>query len=160
MQIQYAHQAWAEIISKAAVSPLGISALGVLVVGFVILALVRRDDTVTMRIASIVLLLLFCGGLVLAAFYNVQPTVARPEQTAATQSQTPPSAPAPSPPPSAASTRVDCGTAWSPWIEVGGQVGNPCPSGCSRGGELGQSFRVVGFPPRPETQHKFQCWRG
>jgi hypothetical protein len=58
-----------------------------------------------------------------------------------------------------AAARTDCGTAWSGWVDVGGGVGNPCPSGCTRGEELGQSYRVVGFPPRPQTKHKFQCWR-
>jgi hypothetical protein len=49
--------------------------------------------------------------------------------------------------------------AWTGWINVGGDVGNPCPPGCERGAELGQSFRAVGFPPRPQVKHKFQCWR-
>jgi hypothetical protein len=156
----YAPSAWSEIIAQAAVSPLGISALVILVVGFTILALVRRGDTVATRLTSIILLLIFCAGLVAVAFYKVQPSVTRPEtspsyQTVPTSPALPPTSPPPAPP---ASTRLDCGTAWSAWIDVGGAVGNPCPSGCSRGDELGQSYRVVGLPPRPQTQHKFQCW--
>jgi hypothetical protein len=79
---QYAPSSWGEIISQAAVSPLGITALVILVVGFVMLALVRRDDKVGARVTTILLLLLFCGGLVFAAFYNVQPAP-HPENTAA-----------------------------------------------------------------------------
>jgi hypothetical protein len=165
MDGQYASNAWAEIIAKAAVSPLGISALVILVVGFVVLSLIRRDDKIAARLTIVVLLLVFCGGLLTAAFYNVRPAVTRPEAsngkppaTSATALPAPPAV-APSPPPKTASSRADCGTAWSGWIEIGGAVGNPCPSGCSRGDELGQSYRAVGFPPRPQTQHKFQCWR-
>jgi len=55
--------------------------------------------------------------------------------------------------------RQDCGTAWSEWIDVGKDVGNPCPAGCNRGNELGKSIRMVGFPPRPQAKHKFQCWK-
>lgn len=158
---EYAPSAWGEIIAQAAVSPLGISALVILVVGFVILALVGRRDTVRTRLASIVLLLVFCGGLVAAAFYNVQPTVTRPQnsQPSAPTAPSAPASPPATPPAPTASARVDCGSAWSGWIDVGGAVGNPCPGGCARGDELGQSYRVVGFPPRPQTQHKFQCWR-
>lgn len=148
---EFASSAWSEIITSAAGSPLGISALVILVVGFVILGLVRRDDSGAVRLGAIVLLLLFCGGLVVAASYTVKPTITKPESAVAG------SGGATSVP---SSRMVDCGTAWSGWIEVGGAVGNPCPSGCSRGEELGQSYRVVGFPPRPQTQHKFQCWRG
>ena len=53
----------------------------------------------------------------------------------------------------------DCGTAWSDWIKVGKGVGNPCPMNCNRGNELGKSIRMVGFPPRPQVKHKFQCWK-
>lgn len=166
---EYASSAWAQIIASAAISPLGVSALVILVVGFVILALIRRNDAGAMRLGAIVLLLICCGGLVLVASYNVKPTIVPPEPSVILAqppvvAQSPP--PAPSTPPAAVTApaspppaRIDCGTAWSGWIEVGGAVGNPCPSGCSRGEELGQSYRAVGFPPRPQTQHKFQCWR-
>jgi len=59
----------------------------------------------------------------------------------------------------ASAQRIDCGQVWTGWVNVGSGVGDPCPSGCVRGNELGQSYRAVGFPPRPQTQHKFQCWR-
>jgi len=80
------------------------------------------------------------------------------------KTETPPASPEPSPPAiqvpvQAPQGRVDCGQYWSGWREVGGPVGNPCTSGCARGDELGQNVRLVGFPPRPQTQHKFQCWR-
>ena len=160
MDTGYAPNAWSEIIAQAAVSPLGISALVILVVGFVVLALVRRSDTVLVRLTSIVLLLVFCSGLIGTAFYEVQPSVIRPEAaTPSGQLSAPASPQRPASASPTASTRVDCGTAWSGWTDVGGAVGNPCPSGCSRGSELGQSYRAVGFPPRPQTQHKFQCWR-
>jgi hypothetical protein len=161
----YATNAWAEIIAKAAVSPLGISALVILVVGFVVLALIRRQDKIAARLTIVVLLLVFCGGLVTAAFYTVRPAVTQPQASKSTPTVTgataPPAPPtvAPSPPSRTAASRMDCGSAWSGWIEIGGAVGNPCPSGCSRGDELGQSYRAVGFPPRPQTKHKFQCWR-
>jgi hypothetical protein len=61
--------------------------------------------------------------------------------------------------PAGAPVRKDYGIAWTAWIDVGGGVGDPCPGSCTRGAELGQSYRVVGFPPRPQTKHKFQCWR-
>ena len=149
---EYASNAWAAIITKAAVSPLGISALCILVLGFVILALIRRTDKIGARLTVIVLLLLFSGGLETAAFYTVKPIVAGPE--VAKGLPIPGTSPAPSRPivvpsaPHPSAARIDCGIAWSGWIEVGGAVGNPCPSGCSRGHELGQSYRVVGFPPR------------
>lgn len=151
MHMEYASNAWAEIVAQAAVSPLGISALVILVVGFVILALVRPGDSVFMRLTSIVLLLIFCGALTIVAFYHVQPTTAPPEH-AQSGAQSPASVPI-------TSAKVDCGIVWSGWINVGGAVGNPCPSECFRGDELGQSYRIVGFPPRPQVQHKFQCWR-
>jgi hypothetical protein len=125
---QYASNAWAEIIAKAAVSPLGVSALVVLVVGFVVLALIRREDKIGARLTIVVLLLVFCGGLLTAAFYNVRPAVTQPDASPATSATALPAPPAvaPSPPPRTASSRADCGTAWSGWIEVGGAVGNPC----------------------------------
>lgn len=53
--------------------------------------------------------------------------------------------------------RKECGIAWSDWIDIGKDVGNPCPAGCERENELGKSIRMVGFPPRPQEKHKFQC---
>jgi hypothetical protein len=163
----YAPSAWAEIIAKAAVSDLGIAALVSLIVGFVVLALFPRHDKPSVRITIVVLLMLFCGTLFGVAAYKARPvvaseTVASGAPSPSTKSQTavpvpataPVPAPVPQPPP-----RTDCGAHWSGWIEVGGAVGSPCPTGCSRGDELGQSYRLVGFPPRPQTQHKFQCWR-
>jgi hypothetical protein len=171
----YAPNAWSEIIAKAALSPLGIAALVLLIVGFVVISLVRPVDKPQMRVAVIVLLMLFCGGLLGAAIYSAQPTAlptsgtadrheAVPGSSSSASPTRPPAAPptAPtqsSPTPATAATRTDCGAAWSDWIEIGGGVGNPCPSNCSRGDELGQSYRAVGFPPRPQTKHKFQCWR-
>lgn len=165
----FATSAWAQIIGTAATTPLGISALVILVMGFVAISLIGKNDSIRARLGVIVLLLLFCGGLVIASFYAVRPTAARRE-IAAEEPPAPtaehPSAPPPAAPAAKATSaktepaRVDCGIAWSGWIDVGGGVGNPCPNACSRGEELGQSYRVVGFPPRPQTKHKFQCWRG
>jgi hypothetical protein len=171
--------AWAEIIAKAAVSPMGIAALTSLIVGFVVIALIPRSDKPSVRVAVLVLLMLFCGGLMGGAIYSVRPVVASgavaagaasaasnavvvpaPSTTASQVTAASPPAPAPvAPPPAAVAARTDCGANWTGWIEVGNAVGSPCPKGCSRGDELGQSYRVVGFPPRPQTQHKFQCWR-
>ena len=176
----FASTAWAEIISKAAVSPLGIAALALLIVGFVILRLVPPNDKPRFRLIVILVFMLFCGGLMAASIYSVRPTAL--PQSAATDVQTEgpshqlsnPTSATPSsslqPPggtPATASVttassppiREDCGTAWSGWTDVGVGVGNPCRSACTRGTELGQSYRVVGFPPRPQTKHKFQCWR-
>lgn len=164
----FATSAWTQIIGTAATSSLGIAALVILVMGFVTISLIGKNDSIRARLGVIVLLLLFCGGLVTVAFYTVRPTAPRPAIVAKappTPAELPSAPPSAAPPPEATSAtakpaRVDCGAAWSGWIDVGGGVGNPCPSGCSRGEELGQSYRVVGFPPRPQTQHKFQCWRG
>jgi hypothetical protein len=121
--------------------------------------------------------MVFCGGLMGAAIYSVRPTALPPAAAAAAKAEEPsqqpppatpqPPAPAPPaasqpttpPPPPVTAARTDCGTAWTGWVDVGGSVGNPCPAGCTRGAELGQSYRAVGFPPRPQTKHKFQCWR-
>jgi len=171
----YSPNAWSEIIAKAAVSPLGIAALVVLIVGFVVIALVKPADKPQTRLTVIVLLMLFCAGLIGAAIYSAQPTALPasganethdvvPGSPSSTSPNRAPTVPASSsaqslPTPATVVTRTDCGTAWSDWIEMGGGVGSPCPSSCSRGDELGQSYRVVGFPPRPQTKHKFQCWR-
>ena len=182
----FAPSAWAEIIAKAAVSPLGIAALVSLIVGFVALALFQRSDKAVTRLGVIALLMLFCGGLMGAAVYGVRPVAPSPQVaqgapgTPATApaapssasaaasgaaSQALPTAAGPVPAITAAVTtppavaRADCGSHWTGWKEVGGAVGSPCPDGCGRGDELGQSYRIVGFPPRPQTQHKFQCWR-
>jgi hypothetical protein len=151
--------------------PLGIAALVSLVVGSVVLALIPRTDNARVRVTVIVLLMLFCGALMGAALYSAQPVAASAKVATDSGAASPPPTDKTSnakgtsaaPPPVAAAptepARTDCGAHWTGWIEVGGAVGSPCPSGCSRGDELGQSYRVVGFPPRPQTQHKFQCWR-
>lgn len=94
-------------------------------------------------------------------FVPAPPASPQPPAPAAPMPAPPPTtSPAPSAPPVAqAPTRVDCGATWTGWVDVGTGVGSPCPSGCTRGAELGQSFRSVGFPPRPQVKHKFQCWR-
>src|SRR5437016_3701088 len=101
---QYASNAWAEIIANAAVSPLGISALVILVIGFVDLALIRRDDKIAARLITVALLLIFCGGLLTAAFYKVNPTVAQPESPGDTSATA--TAPRTSPTPTAPSART------------------------------------------------------
>lgn len=53
----------------------------------------------------------------------------------------------------------DCGDRWTGWIEIGGPVGNPCDAGCQRGNRLGDKFRLVGLPARPQYKTKFQCYR-
>jgi hypothetical protein len=57
------------------------------------------------------------------------------------------------------SGQIDCGTAWTEWVDPEVVVGNPCPTGCTRGAELARNFKVVGFPPHPQVRYKFQCWR-
>lgn len=57
--------------------------------------------------------------------------------------------------------REDRGQAWTGWMEVGEGVGNPCQAGSSRGEQIREEIRVVGFPgldQRPQTKHLFQCW--
>lgn len=54
---------------------------------------------------------------------------------------------------------IDCGDRWTGWKEIGQAVGNPCDEGCQRGDRLGDKFRLVGFPPRPQTSTKFRCFR-
>jgi len=167
---------WPEIIGAAAVSPLGILALIVLVVGLIATLLFSTKDKPSVRVTVLALIVVAFSALGGFALYQVQPSrlSSKPKDT---PSSTAPDGNATTPKPPLSTTqpaqtvaplpsvrpqpaaRVDCGQHWSGWIEVGGAVGNPCPEGCSRGDELGQSYRVVGFPPRPQTQHKFQCWR-
>ena len=185
MEELVASNAWAEIIGKAAVSPLGITALVVLVAGTVVVTLIKRTDKPHVRLGAIGILFTFCGVLASVSLYTAEPTalppvaaqeaktegpsqqpplpssgskgVESPQPTPTTPAAPPPLAKAP-PPLAKAPARVDCGTAWTGWIDAGRAVGNPCPKGCPRGAELGQSFRAVGFPPRPQIKHKFQCW--
>lgn len=150
--------AWSAIIGRAAVSSLGIAALSLLIVGSVITAIIRPTDKAGLRFAVIVILVVFCGGLFLGAIYGVKPAAGSTATAGATQAAS--DSPAErSPPVAATQARVDCGASWTGWINVGGGVGDPCPSQCTRGNEIGQAYRVVGFPPRPQTRHKFQCWR-
>lgn len=182
----YAPNAWSEIIAKAAVSPLGIAALVSLIVGLVVLLLFHPDkDRSEVRLGAVALLMFFCGGLMFGAIYSSKPVApsqkvaqgaannepsasqvpsssntASPAQPAVVPAVPDSTAPMPSSITApAAVARADCGAYWTGWIEVGNAVGSPCPEGCSRGDELGQSYRVVGLPPRLQTQHKFQCWR-
>lgn len=161
--------AWAEIIRAAAVSPLGIAALALLIMAFGVYRLIDPKDKPWVRLSAIVTLMVTCFGLMGAAVYSANPTVPSREVAEGSKSEEP-SAPRPKPPPGVTPpgvtpppavnlTRKDCGTFWSGWIEVGGGVGSPCPANCTRGEELGQAYRVVGFPPRPQTKHKFQCWQ-
>lgn len=45
------------------------------------------------------------------------------------------------------------------WLRVGSKIPDPCKDGCKKAKELGKSYRVSGFPPRPEIKYKFQCSR-
>lgn len=172
----YASNAWAEIIAKSAVSPLGISALVLLIVGFVVICLVKPSDKVSVRLSVLGILLLFCGALVGVAFYGVEPTTLSPSAEKSAEGigpvPAPPvvvsEAPPPKPPPPSLlpkpqvkqpPARIDCGAAWTGWLSLGAGVGNPCPKGCARGAELGQSYRAVDFPPKPQVKRKFQCWQ-
>lgn len=172
----YAPQAWSQIIASAAVSPLGIAALIVLIVGFVILTLFRHEDRPQARFLVIGLLMLFCVALFAGSIYSVRPVAASAVVARGAGEPSPPGENA-SVPSAANSTshsasvrteadenqrlvapRADCGSSWTGWVNPGAGVGDPCPQSCSRGDELGQSYRLVGFPPRPQTKHKFQCW--
>ena len=173
----FASSAWSQIIGSAAVSNLGIAALTILVVGFVVLALIGRKDRLQVRVTVIVLLMLFCGALLGVGIYTTHPTTASAvrssgggasgsagtgttARSAASSEGTSVAAQRPESHPELVTARSDCGTSWTGWVDPGGGVGNPCPANCARGDELGQSYRVVGFPPRPQTKHKFQCWSG
>lgn len=166
---KFASSAWADIIAKAAVSPLGIAALVVLIVGFVVLRLISPDDKPHFRLITIVILMFFCGGLMIASIYSVRPTVLPPAVAAGSQiegpSQQPPkeqsqldTSPVPAMTATVRTTRIHCGTAWSRWVDVGSAIENPCPSGCSRGGGMGQ-YRVVGTPLRTQVRYQFLCLR-
>jgi hypothetical protein len=52
----------------------------------------------------------------------------------------------------------DCGTAWSPWIDVGYGLTNSCTNGCYRGLILRKQMRLRGFPPWPQNRREYQCW--
>jgi hypothetical protein len=45
------------------------------------------------------------------------------------------------------------------WMRVGSKIPDPCKDGCKKAKELGKSYRVSGFPPRPEVRYTFQCSR-
>jgi hypothetical protein len=142
---------WEKIIGAAASSPLGIVALCLLVVA----AFFRPRDPAWLRLLVTFVLLLFAGSFAVFAIYHTTPTTL----TAPTPASSPTGhtmQPGTSDIPTGAAS-PNCNAEWSGWVDIGGAVGNPCPAGCSRGGELGQSYRVVGLPPRPQTKHKFEC---
>src|SRR5262245_37323595 len=154
-------------IEAAIKSPVAFLSLVLIVLAIVLPKLISKDDHKGIRYAVVISLLVFAfAGFSLTVLGNYlaaepkmddarPPVVERPTPADAQVGTAPP----PEPRRPAESRRVDCGTAWTRWIEVGGGVGNPCPAGCERGAELGQSYRAVGFPPRPQTRHNFQCWR-
>jgi hypothetical protein len=174
---------FAEIIRAVGGSTTGLVALFALIAGVIALVFFR-DGAVPIAIKLLVFLLLVSGfGLFVYKFYDVTPTttdlagVEEPEpelaqgrepepdlapeeavetELPASETVTPPEPQGSQP---TRRVRVDCGRHWTGWIDVGGRVGSPCPSGCERGEEVGQSVRMVGFPPRPQVKHKFQCWR-
>ncbi len=171
--------AFSAIITEAAVSPLGIIALCCLLFAFLA---IRFFHDVNPYIRLFVFLILFGGfcGLFLLSTYNAQPVIevasAETNSTALTPAEprpntkpvpvheplptpTPTPMPEPQPVTRTVTEKVDCGAHWTGWKEVGAGIGSPCPSGCYRGDELGQSYRSVGFPPRPQAKKKFQCWR-
>ncbi|EJG0043546.1 hypothetical protein [Vibrio parahaemolyticus] len=153
--------AFSEIIKEAAVSPLGVISLCCLLFAFLA---IKFFHDVNQYIRLFVFLVLFGGfcGLFLLSTYNVQPVI----ETASAETNSielpsvePEPTPDPAPVTRTVTERVDCGEHWTGWKEVGAGIGSPCPSGCYRGAELGQSYRSVGFPPRPQVKKKFQCWR-
>jgi len=51
------------------------------------------------------------------------------------------------------------GVYWSGWVTWGDGVGDPCPDGTTRGNEVGANHRSVDLlPPKPQTNHAFECW--
>lgn len=163
---------WPAIISSAAASPLGLAALALLAVSLVSMYLFGPKDSSQLRVTVIVLLSIFCGGLFGGAVYSARPsrlsqTTSASNATASADHVTPltsnqslsaashtPLVKNVQPPASALSAheRVGCGSAWTGWVEVGGGVADPCPFQCVRGDELGQSYRVVGFPPKATNE--------
>ena len=55
--------------------------------------------------------------------------------------------------------RAACEDQWTGWFPVGSKIPDPCKDGCKKAKELGKSYRVAGFPPRPRIKYKFQCSR-
>jgi hypothetical protein len=139
------------IFAEATKSGLGIVGLCILAIVLITLGtgLIQRFRVI---IASLAIIGIFLLGL---AFTQARPAlVSNPPKS----DETP--IPVPPPPVVQTPTRVDCGQNWSGWVDVGGAVGfDMCPSTCSRGEQLGERFRVVGFPPRPQGSYKFQCWK-
>ncbi|MBN2700327.1 MAG: hypothetical protein JXR29_02635 [Methylothermaceae bacterium] len=150
-------EAWTAVFKYAVTSPLGIIGLIVLVAGSVVIALFRSEDNPRTKLYVVTMMFLFFGVLVTVAVYQVQPTVPVTDEMLASAST--PAAPRVRSAGSQLSGKVDCGTAWTGWVEPGASVGDPCPSGCARGAELARRFQVVGFPPQPQVKYKFQCWR-
>jgi hypothetical protein len=172
---------FADIIRAVGGSTTGLVALFALIAGAIALVFFR-GHTVPIAVKLLVFLVLVTGfGLFVYKFYNVTPTsgdlISKSDNLATTGQAEPegdpgydavaPASPAPGDGDSlepeeaqpARRVRVDCGRHWTGWVDVGSRVGSPCPSGCERGQEVGQSLRMVHFPPRPQIKHKFQCWR-
>ena len=150
----------AAIIDSARESTLGIVGLMILAISVLAFLFFGREG-VRVKIGVFLLLLLgvvtFTYSVVLETHPNIVTAAALPAPTP-TPTPTPTPAPTPAPAP-APVARVDCGAHWTGWVSPGGGVGNPCPSGCTRGSEVGQDYRSVGIlPPRPQVKHKFQCW--
>jgi hypothetical protein len=154
----------ADALKTAVSGPSGFLALALIVLGGLASKIVdRQRDKPALRYTVFFLVLAIALGGVgwsVSGHYSAR---VNPIYVPAAPSAAHPSAPSsvsakPATEPTAP-TRVDCGIAATGWVNVGGGVGDPCPSGCVRGAELGQSYRAVGFPPRPQTQHRFQCWR-
>ena len=57
------------------------------------------------------------------------------------------------------SKRPDCKDQWTGWLPVGRKIPDPCRDGCKQAKELGRSYRVAGFPPKPQIKYQFQCSR-
>ena len=146
------------ILRAAAESTLGMVGLMVVVLAVLAYLFFSREHA-GVKVGIFVLLFLGASLYTYSVVLESKPTA----ETAVIIAQPPasaPSAPPRSVPPAVALRRVDCGESWTGWVTVGGAVGNPCPSGCERGREVGQDYRSVGLlPPRPQVKHKFQCWR-
>lgn len=178
-----ASDAWTEIIGAAAVSPLGVTALVVLVGGTVVVMLVKPSDKAYVRLSAIAALLVSSSALAGFSLYTAQPTSVAPGAGAA-ESEGGPSARAPAradrpaaaaPPVAAMEPRrrertattarsapeaPDCGKVWTGWTDTDAALRVPCPDGCVGGAELERSFKLVGFPPRPQVNRRFQCVPG
>ncbi len=141
--------------------------------GTVVVTLIKPSDKAYVRLAAIAALLVSSSALAGFSLYTARPSSVAPGAgSGAAESE---GAPVRAAPPVAAmeprrrertatATRSapapDCGKVWTGWTDADAALRVPCPDGCVSGRELERSFKLAGFPPRPQVNRRFQCVPG